>query len=298
VTGEKITVNAPFFNFFAVVFGLPLILLMGIGPVIAWRRASLRSLRASFGVPFAGGVAAGLVLLVLGYGEHPAGLAAISLSVFVGIAIVIEFARGTSARRALAGGSWAAAFVALVNRNRRRYGGYIAHFAVVLFVIGATGATAYATADEGVLAPGQTMKVRDYTLAFEGVTRTSGANYEARNAIVHVSKNGRDLGTLDPGQRAYPAEGQTSNEVAIRTDWRTGEDLFLILDAARPDGSVKIKALINPMVNLIWIAALVFVIGALVAAWPDGREARRLARRYAEQPVAAQPAATPVASER
>jgi len=265
--------------------------------VIAWRRASLRSLRASFGVPFAGGVAAGLVLLVLGYGEHPAGLAAISLSVFVGIAIVIEFARGTSARKALAGGSWAGAFVALVNRNRRRYGGYIAHFAVVLFVIGATGATAYATADEGVLAPGQTMKVRDYSLAFEGVTRTSGANYEARNAIVRVSKNGRDLGSLDPGQRAYPAEGQTSNEVAIRTDWRTGEDLFLILDAARPDGTVKLKALINPMVNLIWIAALVFVIGAAVAAWPDGREARRLARRYAEQPVPSQPVATPVASE-
>ena len=128
VTGEKITVNAPFFNFFVVAFGLPLILLMGVGPVIAWRRASLRSLRATFGIPFAIGAVAGLGLIVLGYGEPSRGRrAAYSLSVFVAVAIVLEFARGTSARKALAGGSWPGAFVSLVNRNRRRYGGYIAH---------------------------------------------------------------------------------------------------------------------------------------------------------------------------
>ncbi len=285
VTGEKITVNAPFFNFFVVAFGLPLILLMGVGPVIAWRRASLRSLRATFGIPFAIGAAAGLGLIVLGYGDHPAGTAAYSLSVFVAVAIVLEFARGTSARKALAGGSWPGAFVSLVNRNRRRYGGYIAHLAVVIFVIGATGATAYATVHEAVLQPGQTMQVRNYTLAFDGVTRRTGANFEERSAVVQVSKNGKFVGTLEPGQRAYPAEGQTSNEVSIRTDWRNGEDLFLILDSARADGSVKLKVLINPLVNLLWIAALVFVIGAGVAAWPDGREARRLARRYADATI-------------
>jgi cytochrome c-type biogenesis protein CcmF len=264
---------------------LPLILLMGVGPVIAWRRASLRSLRATFGIPFAIGAAAGLGLIVLGYGDHPAGTAAYSLSVFVAVAIVLEFARGTSARKALAGGSWPGAFVSLVNRNRRRYGGYIAHLAVVIFVIGATGATAYATVHEAVLQPGQTMQVRNYTLAFDGVTRRTGANFEERSAVVQVSKNGKFVGTLEPGQRAYPAEGQTSNEVSIRTDWRNGEDLFLILDSARADGSVKLKVLINPLVNLLWIAALVFVIGAGVAAWPDGREARRLARRYADATI-------------
>ncbi len=285
MTGDKITVNAPFFNFFAVAFGLPLILLMGIGPVIAWRRASLRSLRATFGIPFAIGAAAGLGLIVLGYGDHPAGTAAYSLSVFVAVAIVLEFARGTSARKALAGGSWPAAFTSLVNRNRRRYGGYIAHLAVVIFVIGATGATAYSTVHEAVLTPGQKMEVRNYTLVFEGVTRTTGANFEERAAVVQVSKDGKFVGTLEPGQRAYPAEGQTSNEVSIRTDWRNGEDLFLILDSARADGSIKLKVLINPLVNLLWIAAVVFVIGAGVAAWPDGREARRLARRYADATI-------------
>jgi cytochrome c-type biogenesis protein CcmF len=285
LTGEKITVNAPFFNFFIVAFGLPLILLMGVGPVIAWRRASLRSLRATFGIPFAIGAVSGLGLIVLGYGSHPAGVAAYSLSVFVAVAIVLEFARGTSARKALAGGSWPGAFVSLVNRNRRRYGGYIAHLAVVVFVIGATGATAYSTVHEAVLAPGQTMQVRNYTLAFDGVTRRTGANFEERSAVVRVSKGGKSLGTLQPGQRAYPAEGQTSNEVSIHTDWRNGEDLFLILDAARPDGTVKLKVLINPLVNLLWIAALIFVIGAGVAAWPDGRESRRLARRYADATV-------------
>ena len=154
---------------------------------------------------------------------------------------------------------------------------------MVVFVIGATGATAYATVHEAVLQPGQTMQVRNYTLAFDGVTRRTGANFEERSAVVQVVEERQvRSGTLEPGQRAYPAEGQTSNEVSIRTDWRNGEDLFLILDAARADGTVKLKVLINPLVNLLWIAALVFVIGAGVAAWPDGREARRLARRYAD----------------
>src|SRR5262249_27795779 len=97
VTGEKITVNAPFFDFFAVVFGLPLILLMGIGPVIAWRRASLRSLKASFGVPFTAGVVAGVALIVLGYGDHPAGLAAVSLCIFVAGAVRVRCPAGPPA---------------------------------------------------------------------------------------------------------------------------------------------------------------------------------------------------------
>ena len=150
VTGEKITVNAPFFNFFAVVFGLPLILLMGVGPVIAWRRALAAQPEGIVRHPVhgrpGGRPRADRARLRRPSGGARGGLAVASSS---RVAIVLEFARGTSARRALAGGSWPGAFVALINRNRRRYGGYIAHFAVVLFVIGATGATAYATGRRG-----------------------------------------------------------------------------------------------------------------------------------------------------
>ena len=214
VTGEKITVNAPFFNFFVVAFGLPLILLMGVGPRdrlaprVAAEPAAPRSASRS---PSAR--ASGLGLLVLGYGEPSAGAAAYSLSVFVAVAIVLEFARGTSARKALAGGSWPGAFVSLVNRNRRRYGGYIAHLAVVIFVIGATGATAYSTVHEAVLAPGPDDAGPQLHAAVRRRHAHTGANFEERSAVVRVSKDGKSLGTLEPGQRAYPAEGQTSNEV-------------------------------------------------------------------------------------
>ncbi len=285
VTGSDVTVSAPFYEFFAVAFGLPLVLLMGIGPLIAWRRASLRSLRTTFGLPFAIGGVAGAMLVAAGYGDHPAGVAAYSLSVFVAVAIVLEFVRGTRARRALGDEAWPRAFVSLVGRNRRRYGGYVVHLAVVIFVIGATGVSAYATVGEGVLRPGERLDVGAYALTFEGLERRSGANYEERSAVLTVARDGRSIGTLEPGQRAYPAEGQTSNEVAIRTDWRRGEDLFVILDGARTDGSVKLKVLVNPLVNLLWVAAVVFAFGALVAAWPDRREARRLARRYADATV-------------
>jgi cytochrome c-type biogenesis protein CcmF len=290
IGAQDVTVNSPFYNFFAAAFGLPLILLMAIGPLIAWRRATLRSLRLTFGVPFSVGVAVGFGLLALGYRGNLAGLAAISLCVFAAASIMLEFARGTRARRALGGGSWPASFLSLVGRNRRRYGGYIVHLAVVLMVLGIIGTMAFGTAHEWVLKPGSQVAIRDYRLTFLGVQRASGPNYSEQVARFDVSKGGQRLGVLGPAQRTYPILGgtdfQTSNEVDIRTNWRTGEDLFLILNAARPDGSVAIKALINPLVNLLWIGALVFVGGTLVAAWPDRREARRLARRYAEEPVA------------
>jgi cytochrome c-type biogenesis protein CcmF len=290
VGAQQVTVNSPFYNFFAAAFGLPLILLMAVGPLIAWRRASLRSLRLTFGVPFCFGLLVGAILLAAGFRGNLAGIAAISLCAFAAASIMIEFARGTRARRALAGGTWPRAFFALVTRNRRRYGGYIVHLAVVLIVLGVVGTMAFGTAHEWILKPGAQVSIRDYRLRFLGVQQAAGPNYTEQVARIDVTRGGSHVGVLGPAQRTFPILGgtdtQTSNEVDIRTNWRTGEDLFLILDAARPDGSVAIKALINPMVNLLWMGALVFVAGALVAAWPDRREARRLARRYAEEPVA------------
>jgi cytochrome c-type biogenesis protein CcmF len=288
--GDEVTVTTPFFEFFAVAFGLPLLALMGIGPAIAWRRASLRSLRATFGIPFAVATACGVLLVLLGYGTSPAGVVAYSLCVFVTIAIGIEFARGASARRALSGVSWPRALGELIARNRRRYGGYIAHLSIVLLVIGIVGTMAYGTQHEQTLRPGDVLAIRDYRLTFTAVRQESGANFNERAAVFTVTRGGEKLGTIAPANRFYPIAGspdpQRSNEAAIRTDWARGEDLFLILDSVRKDGSVTVKVLINPLVNVLWLGALVFVLGATIAAWPDRREARRIARRYAEEPLA------------
>jgi cytochrome c biogenesis factor len=98
-----------------------------------------------------------------------------------------------------------------------------------------------------------------------------------------ISRGADDLGVVAAGKNRYLAEQQTSNEVAIRTDWLRGEDLFVIADQFNPDGSVFLEVVVNPLVNLIWLAGLVFVGGALIAMWPDAREQRRLERRFAEQ---------------
>jgi cytochrome c-type biogenesis protein CcmF len=98
-------------------------------------------------------------------------------------------------------------------------------------------------------------------------------------ARLAVSRDGKSLGTYLAGKNSYPVEQQVSNEVGIRTDWLRAEDLFLIGEQFNSDGSVVIKALVNPLVDLIWVAGLVFLLGSLIAMWPDEREQRRLARR-------------------
>ncbi len=286
VYGEQRLVGQGYYNFFLRVFGLPLLLLMGLGPLVAWRRASLRSLAVTFLWPFGFALATGLVLLALGAGSSIPGLIAYTFSAFVLASIVFEFARGTRARRALAGGSWPRAFSDLVGRNRRRYGGYIVHAAIVLLAIGIAGSSAYDKVSERQLAPGQTLEVGDYRLTYLRLDERPAANATEVRAVVGVERGGRDLGTVEAGKNAYTAEQQVSNEVGIRSDLVTGEDLFVIAEQVNADGTVYLRVFVKPLVNLIWLAGLVFLLGSLIALWPDAREQRRLAQRYARAGVA------------
>src|SRR5918999_837163 len=280
IRGEPITVGPPYYNFFLNAFGLPLLLLMGIGPLIAWRRASLRGLGRTFAWPAAVALAAGAVLLLLGAGSSIPGLVGYTFSAFVLASIGLEFARGTRAGRALTGGSWPAAFAELVGRNRRRYGGYVVHASIVLLAIGVVGSSAYDTTREQRLRPGESMTVRDYTLTYRGATQERGANAIETRAAVDVTRDGERLGTLRPGKNSYLAEQQVSNEAAIRSDRLNGEDLFLIAEQLQPGGALFLKVLVKPLVNLIWLAGFIFVGGALIVLWPDAREQRRFALRY------------------
>jgi cytochrome c-type biogenesis protein CcmF len=281
VRGEQITVSAPYYNFFLRIFGLPLLLLMGIGPLVAWRRASLRSLGRSFAWPAAIGLLTGGVLLALGAGSSRAGLVAYTFSAFVLGSIGYEFVRGARARRALAGGSWLNALSELIARNRRRYGGYIVHASIVLLAIGVVGSSVYQTVREARLEPGQSMTVAGNRLVFRGYESRRGPNHLAIRANVDVYRGGDYLGRYRPGKNRYFAEDQVSNEVSIRRDWLTGGDLFLIADGIN-DRSLDLKALVKPLVNLIWISGFIFLAGALVTLWPSAAEQRRLAARYRE----------------
>jgi cytochrome c-type biogenesis protein CcmF len=279
--GEAVTVGPPYYNFFLRVFGLPLLLLMGIGPLIAWRRASPRSLGRTFLWPLGVSLFAGAALLAVGAGSSIPGLIAYTFSAFVLATITLEFVRGTRARRALGAPTWPAAFASLVARNRRRYGGYVVHAAVVLLAIGVAGSSAFQTVRESRVEPGGTLQVRDYELTLRGVERREGANAQEVRAVLAVSRDGEPLDRLEAGKNVYPVEQMTSSEVAIRSDLLTGEDLFVQADEIRADGSVYLKVFVKPLVNLIWLAGAVFILGSLVTLWPDAREQRRLAARYA-----------------
>jgi len=284
VRGEAITVGPPYFNFFLRVLGLPLLLLMGIGPLVAWRRSSLRALGASLIWPAVVALVTGAVLLTLGAGSSLPGLVAYTFCAFVLGAIVLEFLRGTRARKALGASSWPSAFSSLVGRNRRRYGGYIVHAAIVLLALGIAGG-AYGSTKVRHLKPGDTMSIRGYHLTYLDAVQRQEPNRTEIRARLAVSRGDKNLGVYMAGKNQYPAEGQTSNEVGIRTDWLRAEDLFLIGEQFNGDGSVVLKVLVNPLVDLVWLAGFVFLFGSLIAMWPDELEQRRLARRTEAVPV-------------
>jgi cytochrome c-type biogenesis protein CcmF len=276
------SVSTPFYEFFVIVFGLPLLLLMGIGPLIAWRRASLRQIRTTFLWPFLGGLATGIAMVAFGLDSSWPGVAAGSICAFVTVTIISEFVRGTVARHRVAEESWPIAFLHLIDRNRRRYGGYIVHLGVIVFVVGAVGASAYETSAQGVLKKGETLTIGSNVLTFEGVEQTQGPNYRQRAAVLNVVSDGEEIGTLKPAKRSYIREQTTSNEVAIHTTLTQG-DLFIILDGIRVDGAVQIKAFYKPVVGLLWIAGFLFAGGVLLCVWPDPRERKRIAKRYGEE---------------
>ena len=271
VKGESRTIGRPYYDFFLRAFGLPLLLLMGIGPLIAWRRTSVRALARSIAWPIAAALTTGVVLIVAGAGSSRPGLIAYSFSAFVIAAIVVELVRGTRATGSL---------FRLIGRNRRRYGGYIVHFAIVLLAIGVAGSSAYGTNVERHLSPGQSTTVGAYHLTYEGVDPIrNDPNRTGQYAVLHVS--GPWSGTLRTGNVTYTGFDETDNDVGIKTDWLRAQDLYVIADFQQRSNVVFFNVLVKPLVNLIWAAGIVFLLGAVVAMWPDAREQRRLVLRLA-----------------
>ena len=276
VNGETRSVSKPYYDFFLHSFGLPLLLLMGIGPLVAWRRASLRALGKTFLVPAAAAVVTGAALIATGFGSSTPGLLAYTFSAFVAASIVLEFVRGRRATGSL---------LRLIGRNRRRYGGYIVHAAVLSLAIGIAGSSAYQTIREHNLRPGQSMEAAGYTFTYESLATRQLQDSQATNATIDVSRGGSHVTTLHPGKSYYPVEQSASNDVSIYHDPRSLGDVYTIADGISKNGTLDLKVLVKPLVNLVWFAGVIFVFGSLVAMWPDAVEQRRLAERYAMVPV-------------
>ena len=279
--GETINVGPPFYNRVNIPIGLILLALMGIGPVIAWRRASTRTLRRNFVLPLAAGVVTLGVLLLAGV-RHNMALATFAVSAFVMTIVVREFWKGTKARARIAGEGVFSAFRGLVRRNRRRWGGYVVHAGVVVVFTGLAGA-AFDTAVEQELAPGEAITVRsafgtEYRLVYESLShsRPRVAEDVAENdwrwtALMTIYRNGERIGVTRPERRIYTVMESQSTEVGISST--VLEDLYVIpkdvdLDSGADRVVFEVKAL--PLVPWIWCGGLVVAIGALVGLWPTG----------------------------
>src|SRR5439155_11659059 len=144
------------------------------------------------------------------------------------------------------------------------------------------GSSAYDKVKEQKLSPGEAMAIGNYRLTYQRLVKRVGPNADEFRALVDVRRGGSSLGTISSGKNDYRAEQQVSNEVGIRSDPLTGEDLYVITDQINKDQSINFKVLVKPLVNLIWLSGFLFFAGALVALWPSAAEQRRLAARYRE----------------
>jgi cytochrome c-type biogenesis protein CcmF len=277
VRGTKITVGPPFFNRVNVPLGLLLLGLTGIGPLIAWRKASTANLRRQFVWPVTSGVVTFLAVLAWGARDLYA-VMALGLAGFVAGTIAQEFYRGTRARRRMHGESVPVALGRLVARNRRRYGGYLVHAGVLIYFVAFSG-MAFRREIEATLKPGESATLASpfghtYTLTHVGISQFEALNRVVSAATVSVSKDGRSQGRMTSEKRQHVDSFrrptfEPSTEVGIRSGLQ--EDLYITFAGAVGGTEEAVyRFTINPLVWWVWFGGFVLAFGGLVTMWPGG----------------------------
>jgi cytochrome c-type biogenesis protein CcmF len=266
VEGSKISVGAPFFNRVNIPIALFLLFLTGVGPLLAWRRTSLESLRRNFTWPVIGGLFAAATAFVFGFRDLYS-LTCLFLGVFVTLTISSEFYRGARVIREKSGGNLLSSVGQLTMRNTRRYGGYIVHFGMVLIFIGIAG-TPFNRDVQMDMPPGSQMSIGPYTLICQNFDTTQGQNYQAERATIEVMRNGRSEMILYPERRFYPASQITGTIVAIRST--ALRDLYVVFAGRSPESDKPvIHAYLKPLVKWIWFGGIVVMLGTLLALLPS-----------------------------
>jgi len=264
--GNKITVGPPFFNRINIPIGLLLLLLTGVGPLFAWRKTSIESLKKAFFLPGVFAIATLAVLLAAGMRNFYT-LMCLTLAVFVTVTIFEEFYKAARIRAKSNGENFLIALTRLTLKNKRRYGGYVVHFGIVLIFVGLSG-NAFNQEASQTMAPGDTMKIGDYTLKLTDYREADTPNYVYGVTYLDAYKDGKFLRTMKPEKRFYKtSEGQSTTEVSIRSTPK--EDLYTVFNGLTDDGRYEIKAHVNPLVFWVWFGAAIMVFGALITLLPD-----------------------------
>jgi len=280
VSGDRIAMGPPYFNLvMGPVVGL-LLALMAVGPLLPWRGRG-DALAQSLAVPGAAAVLAGLTLGVLGLRDAGV-LILLVLCVFVAVTILVEFRAGIRARSGHRVGS-VPALLHLVARNRRRYGGYVVHFGVLLILAAATVSSAFSTAAQGTVAPGEALRIGPYEVRYDGAQTSRASGLRTTTATVTVRRGDTVMTVLQPRHIVHEVRNEPTADIAIRSSWQ--HDLYVVLIGVSRDGRATFRLSVKPMVSWLWAGALVMLLGGLIAALPRRQDEGVSAVRYVEHPA-------------
>ncbi len=274
VRGVASSLGPANYNRFMGPLGLLLVLLIGVCPVVEWRKISTERLLRNLWVQVLVAVVAAVLLFLLGVRELWA-VVSFAATVFVAATIILQMAQGIVARMRAAGENLLVATAQAVRSNRRRYGGQLIHFSILLIVIGITGSQAYQTEVQVALATGESVDVNGYRLAYQDYVYQQveeNGNKVRNQAIVDIYRGGRKLATVRPERNLHSNVQGAVTEVALRPNLK--EDLYLVLASLESDGLAAFQVLINPMVIWLWIGGGVLTVGTLIAAWPPRRRGK------------------------
>ena len=245
-----------------------LLVLLGVCPILGWRRTEGQQFLRALMLPLAVGIVTGLLVVFFGGGLTYAALAFALIS-FVIVTLILEFYRGWRLRMGKGEGPLLA-IGRLFSRSRRRYGGYLVHLGILLMLVGITGQALYQSTEQVALAKGESVSVGPYTLQYEtsGTEDTTGSR--RFYTLLQVYQNDRPVFTLQPEKNFYWNVEQWVTEIALHTTLT--EDLYVILSGLEDNGLATIEVLINPLMIWLWIGGIVLVIGTLIAVWPVRRK--------------------------
>ncbi len=266
LTGEKETIDSPYYIRVNVPIGLFLLFLTGVGPLIAWRKSSFDSLRRAFLVPTVIGVLT-IAALAIGGMRQVTAMIAFGLAAFVTATIISEFFKGSRAIHHKEHLNVLRSAFELTWRNTRRYGGYVVHMGIVLMFIGFTG-SAFNLKETKNLGLGEMVRFGHYDLKLLTVTDGTNDNYDSSKAFMDVIEDGKVVGQLEPEIRMYKASQQQNSMVGIRR--RLNEDLYVNYSGVLPDGTKATFQFYQfPLVSWIWVGYWVLLFGTLICLIPS-----------------------------
>lgn len=275
-TGQKVTVGPPFYERATGPLFAGLLLLMGVAPLAAWRHSTAKTIGKAIWKPT---VASLIVVIVLfaTYTRYWPALLGFWLASLVTFVTLYEFWRGALARRRISSESFPVALARLAARNRRRYGGYVIHLGVVLMALGIIGIEMFQMETQGTIAQGQTLALGEYTLEYRDLKvfdYRDGRNIA--RAEVGVYKDGAFVGELYPRRDYYYESQQPMTIPGVRSTME--DDFYVLLISWEPISTqgATFKIYRNPLVNWLWLGGFVFILGTMIAAWPD-RDPERVA---------------------